>query len=78
MKSTVQFLVVSIFKYVGAHIMNFVMHDGLNENIEHILRVRNGIKYVKQSTSRWAKWKARVKKEKIAIETRMCLDVQTY
>jgi hypothetical protein len=40
-----------------AHILNFIVIDGLKEVSDSIMKVRNAVKYVKSSPSRFEKFK---------------------
>ncbi|XP_019232938.1 PREDICTED: zinc finger BED domain-containing protein DAYSLEEPER-like [Nicotiana attenuata] len=49
----------------NAHILNLIVKDGLDEQIDPITRVRNAVKYVRSSPSRFASFKSFVEKAKI-------------
>ncbi|XP_073061975.1 zinc finger BED domain-containing protein RICESLEEPER 2-like [Primulina eburnea] len=60
-----------------AHIINLIVVDGLKEINESVSRVRNAVKYVRQSPSRLIKFKECVEIEKIESKNSLCLDVST-
>ncbi|XP_073017778.1 zinc finger BED domain-containing protein RICESLEEPER 2-like [Primulina eburnea] len=60
-----------------AHIINLIVVDGLQEINESVSRVRNAVKYVRQSPSRLIKFKEYVEIEKIESKNSLCLDVST-
>jgi len=61
----------------NAHILNLIVKDGLDEQIEPITRVRNAVKYVRSSPSRFASFKSFVEKAKIDTHGLVSLDVET-
>jgi hypothetical protein len=60
-----------------AHILNLIVTDGLKEVSDSIVKVRNAVKYVKSSPSRFDKFKACMETEKIQFKGLLCLDVPT-
>ncbi|KAL9687472.1 hypothetical protein QQ045_031875 [Rhodiola kirilowii] len=60
-----------------AHIINLVVVDGLKSMNHSISRIRNAIRYVRQSPSRWAKFKECISLEKIDNKSHVTLDVRT-
>lgn len=60
-----------------AHIMNLVVNDGLKLSNDSVCRVRNAVRYVRQSPSRLQKFKSCVEMEKIESKSLLCLDVPT-
>lgn len=60
-----------------AHIINLIVVDGLKDMNESVARVRDAVKYVKQSPARLSKFKECVKIEKIESKNSLCLDVST-
>ncbi|CAM8898360.1 unnamed protein product [Rhodiola kirilowii] len=60
-----------------AHIINLVVVDGLNSLKHSISRIRNAVRYVRQSPSRWEKFKECIAYEKIESKNSVCLDVRT-
>jgi hypothetical protein len=60
-----------------AHILNLTVTDGLKEVSDSIVKVRNAVKYVKSSPSRFEKFKACMETEKIQFKGLLCLDVPT-
>ncbi|KAK6137046.1 hypothetical protein DH2020_029210 [Rehmannia glutinosa] len=61
----------------SAHIVNLIVKEGLEEQNEAIMRVRNAVKYVRSSPSRLNAFKKCVEKEKIDSKSLVCLDVET-
>ncbi|XP_075665238.1 zinc finger BED domain-containing protein RICESLEEPER 2-like [Castanea sativa] len=57
--------------------MNLIVMEGLKSLHESIVKIRNAIRYVKSSPSRYDKFKACVEKVKIASKGCVCLDVPT-
>ncbi|XP_075109271.1 zinc finger BED domain-containing protein RICESLEEPER 2-like [Nicotiana tabacum] len=49
----------------NAHILNLIVKDGLDEQIEPISSVRNMVKYIRSSLSRFSSFKSLVEKAKI-------------
>ena len=60
-----------------AHIVNLIVMEGLKSLHESIVKVRNAVRYVRSSPSRYDKFKACVEKVKIARKGCVCLDVPT-
>jgi hypothetical protein len=60
-----------------AHIINLVVQDGLKEISDSIVRVRQAVRYVKQSPARLQKFKKCIEEEKIQTKKMLCLDVPT-
>ncbi|KAL0308961.1 UNVERIFIED_CONTAM: putative AC transposase [Sesamum radiatum] len=61
----------------SAHIVNLIVKEGLEEQHESIMRVRNAVKYVRSSPARLKAFKRCVKKEKIDSKCLICLNVET-
>ncbi|KAH0725157.1 hypothetical protein KY284_001022 [Solanum tuberosum] len=61
----------------NAHILNIIVKEGLDEQIEPISRIRNAVKYVKSSASRFASFKSNVEKTKLDTHGLLSLDVET-
>uniref|UniRef100_A0A803MKM4 BED-type domain-containing protein n=1 Tax=Chenopodium quinoa TaxID=63459 RepID=A0A803MKM4_CHEQI len=60
-----------------AHIVNLVVSDGLKIVNESINRVRQAVRFIKQSPSRLVRFKKCVVEEKINSKKLLCLDVPT-
>ena len=60
-----------------AHIVNLIVMEGLKSLHESIVKVRNAVRYVRSSPSRYDKFKACVEKVKIASKGCVYLDVPT-
>ena len=60
-----------------AHILNLIVVEGLSENSESILRVRDVVRYVRSSPQRLESFKKCVEKEKLDLKKNVCLDVST-
>jgi hypothetical protein len=60
-----------------AHILNLIVTDGLKEVSNSIVKVRNTVKYVKSSPSRFEKFKACMETKKIQFKGLLCLDIPT-
>ncbi|KAL0431053.1 UNVERIFIED_CONTAM: putative AC transposase [Sesamum radiatum] len=60
-----------------AHIVNLIVKDGLNEQSNCIIRIRNAIKYVRSSPSRFRIFKKCVDMEKIESKHLVSLDIDT-
>ncbi|KAG7951665.1 hypothetical protein I3843_12G018900 [Carya illinoinensis] len=60
----------------AAYILNLIVMDGLKDVIDFVSKIRDAIRYVKSSPSRFAKFKACAVKEKISGRM-ICLDVPT-
>nr|XP_033508108.1 zinc finger BED domain-containing protein RICESLEEPER 2-like [Nicotiana tomentosiformis] len=61
----------------NVHILNLIVKNGLDEQIDPIFRIRNAVKYVKSSSSRFASFKSHVEKVKIDNHGLLSLDVET-
>ncbi|KAH0675339.1 hypothetical protein KY285_023140 [Solanum tuberosum] len=61
----------------NAHILNIIVKEGIDEQIEPISRIRNAVKYVKSSASRFASFKSYVEKTKLDTHGLLSLDVET-
>ncbi|KAF7126546.1 hypothetical protein RHSIM_Rhsim11G0012000 [Rhododendron simsii] len=61
----------------SAHILNLIVHKGLQEIDIPIARVRNMVRYVRSSPSSMAEFWSCVEKEKIVCRLKPCLDVST-
>lgn len=61
----------------NAHILNIIVKEGLDEQIEPISCIRNAVKYVKSSASRFTSFKSYVEKVKIYTHGLLSLDVET-
>jgi hypothetical protein len=60
-----------------AHILNLIVHEGLKDVDELIIKVRNLVKYVKSSPKRLDWFKSCVRRQKIQCNNLLCLDVPT-
>ncbi|WCJ37927.1 Zinc finger BED domain-containing protein RICESLEEPER 2 [Euphorbia peplus] len=60
-----------------AHILNLVVVEGLKELIEPIKKIRNVVRYIRQSPARLKKFKECIEAEKIPDKNLLCLDVCT-
>ncbi|KAL9682846.1 hypothetical protein QQ045_014656 [Rhodiola kirilowii] len=60
-----------------AHIINLVVVDGLKGMKDSISRIRNAVRYVRQSPSRWEKFKQSIVLAKIDSKSHVSLDVRT-
>ncbi|CAM8899240.1 unnamed protein product [Rhodiola kirilowii] len=60
-----------------AHIINLVVVDGLKGMKHSISRIRNAVRYVRQSPSRWGKFKRSIVLAKIDSKSHVSLDVRT-
>lgn len=60
-----------------AHVLNLIVVDGLEEMNVAVSRVRNAVKYIRNSPVRLAKFKECVISEKIDCKSLLCLDVCT-
>ncbi|KAK9079749.1 hypothetical protein SSX86_001422 [Deinandra increscens subsp. villosa] len=61
----------------NAHIINLVVKEGLEEQDQSIRKIRNAIRYLRSSPSRYQSFKESVEKEKIDCKRKPCLDVET-
>nr|KYP38668.1 Putative AC transposase [Cajanus cajan]KYP38675.1 Putative AC transposase [Cajanus cajan]KYP38677.1 Putative AC transposase [Cajanus cajan] len=59
------------------HILSLIVKEGLKEIKDSILKIRNAVKYVKFSSTRFARFKACVEQEEISYKGLVCLDVET-
>ncbi|KAF5175023.1 Zinc finger bed domain-containing protein ricesleeper [Thalictrum thalictroides] len=59
----------------SGHILNFVVHDGLEQFNDSIVRVREAVRYLRSYPSRWAKWEKCVKDENVDSNKNVCLDI---
>ncbi|XP_073030651.1 zinc finger BED domain-containing protein RICESLEEPER 2-like [Primulina eburnea] len=60
-----------------AHIINLIVQDGLKEVGDSVRRVRQAIRYIRQSPARNEKFKDCCELEKITSKKSLCLDVVT-
>ncbi|XP_009626477.1 zinc finger BED domain-containing protein RICESLEEPER 2-like [Nicotiana tomentosiformis] len=60
-----------------AHIINLIVQESLEEVGDSVKRVRQAVRYIKQSSKRWRKFKACCLFERITYENSLCLDVPT-
>lgn len=60
-----------------AHIINLVVRDGLDEQFDSITKIRNAVKYLRSSPSRYDTFLECVELEKIDCKKKPCLDVET-
>lgn len=60
-----------------AHILNLVVNEGLKEQQLSIDSIRNAVRYVRSSPSRFKKFKECIEAEMIKSESLVCLDVST-
>ncbi|KAM3395034.1 zinc finger BED domain-containing protein RICESLEEPER 2-like [Capsicum galapagoense] len=60
-----------------AHILNLIVQDGLKEIDKPVKRVRQAVKYVKQSAARVKKFKECCESQLITCKKSLCLDVPT-
>ncbi|CAN4077925.1 unnamed protein product [Withania somnifera] len=60
-----------------AHILNLIVQDGLKEIGKSVKRVRQAVKYIKQSPQRIAKFKECCESQLITCRKSLCLDVPT-
>lgn len=60
-----------------AHIINLVVRDGLDEQFKTITKIRNAVKYLRSSPSRYDNFLECVEFEKISSKNKPCLDVET-
>ncbi|KAD4585339.1 hypothetical protein E3N88_22940 [Mikania micrantha] len=61
----------------NAHIINLVVKEGLEEQVDSISRIRNAVRYIRSSPSRYQSFKESVEKENIDCKRKPCLDVDT-
>ncbi|XP_057954073.1 zinc finger BED domain-containing protein RICESLEEPER 1-like [Malania oleifera] len=60
-----------------AHIINLIVQDGLKLVGDSVLRIRQAVKYIRQSPGRTAKFKECANEEKVNCKKHLCLDVPT-
>ncbi|KAL9170582.1 hypothetical protein ABFS82_04G154100 [Erythranthe guttata] len=60
-----------------AHILNLIVKDGLKEQNESILKIRNGVRYVRSSPARLKTFTKCANVEKIESKSSVCLDIET-
>ncbi|KNA11902.1 hypothetical protein SOVF_130440 [Spinacia oleracea] len=60
-----------------AHIINLVVSDGMKTVNDSIIRVRQAVRFIKQSPARLQRFKKCVEDEKIMSKKLLCLDVPT-
>ncbi|TXG47936.1 hypothetical protein EZV62_027230 [Acer yangbiense] len=60
-----------------AHIVNLIVNDGLKEMHDSVVAIRNAVKFVKSSPSRFNKFKKCVEHDKIQNKGLVVLDVPT-
>ncbi|KAK0583489.1 hypothetical protein LWI29_037478 [Acer saccharum] len=60
-----------------AHIVNLIVNDGLGELNDSIVAIRNAVKFVKSSPSRFESFKRSVEREKIQHKGLVVLDLPT-
>ncbi|KAM3304099.1 hypothetical protein P3S67_015131 [Capsicum chacoense] len=60
-----------------AHIFNLVVQEGLKEMNDYVKRVRQVVRYIRQSPAKLKKFKECCELEKIACKKSLCLDVPT-
>ncbi|KAG7552021.1 Ribonuclease H-like superfamily [Arabidopsis thaliana x Arabidopsis arenosa] len=61
----------------GAHILNLVVKDGLDENKDKISRIRAAVRYVRSSPGRLNKFKECILHLRLSSTAGVCLDVET-
>ncbi|KAM3264959.1 hypothetical protein P3L10_001953 [Capsicum annuum] len=59
------------------HILNLIVQDGLKKIDKSVKRVRQTLKYVKQSAARVTKFKEYCESQLITCKKSLCLDVPT-
>ncbi|KAG8651936.1 hypothetical protein MANES_06G036850v8 [Manihot esculenta] len=60
-----------------AHIINLVVVDGMKDGLTPIKKVRDAVRYIKQSPARLQRFKACCEMEGIQSKSSLCLDVST-
>ncbi|KAK4280639.1 hypothetical protein QN277_012238 [Acacia crassicarpa] len=60
-----------------AHVLNLVVNEGIREMKESFEAIRNAVRYVRSSPSRFLKFKTWAESEKIDTKSLVCLDVST-
>uniref|UniRef100_A0A803MMN0 Uncharacterized protein n=1 Tax=Chenopodium quinoa TaxID=63459 RepID=A0A803MMN0_CHEQI len=61
----------------AAHILNFVVKDGLKDVNVSVFKVRAAVKYVRSCPSRLQKFKSCVEEENITCKCLICLNIET-
>lgn len=61
----------------AAHIVDLIVQDGLKEVVISIKRIRAVVRYIKNNTSRLAKFKELAEEEKVGIKAFLNLDICT-
>ena len=61
----------------SAHILNLIVHEGLVEMDETIVKVRKSVRHGRPSPQRQSTFKLCVEKEKVDFKIQLCLDVPT-
>ena len=61
----------------SAHILNLIIHEGLVDMDETIVKVRKSVQYVISPPQRQSTFKLCVEKEKVDFKNKLCLDVPT-
>ena len=60
-----------------AHIVNLIVCEGLKDQNESVVKIRNAVRYVRSSPSRLQTFKNCVEREKIPSKSLVCLDLPT-
>uniref|UniRef100_A0A1U7XB00 Zinc finger BED domain-containing protein RICESLEEPER 2-like n=1 Tax=Nicotiana sylvestris TaxID=4096 RepID=A0A1U7XB00_NICSY len=60
-----------------AHIINLVVQDGLRDGSVSVERIRQAVRYIRQSPARWKKFKECCDLDRITSKKSLCLDVPT-
>ena len=60
-----------------AHIVNLIVCEGLKDQNESVVKIRNAVRYVRSSPSRLQTFKNCVEREKIPSKSLVCLDLST-
>ncbi|XP_075099895.1 zinc finger BED domain-containing protein RICESLEEPER 2-like [Nicotiana tabacum] len=60
-----------------AHIINLVVQDGLRDGSVSVERIRQVVRYIRQSPARWKKFKECCDLDRITSKKSLCLDVPT-
>ena len=61
----------------STHILNLVVQDGLKEENESVIKIRNAVQYVRSSPAELDAFKKCVEHVKILNKSLLCLDVNT-
>jgi hypothetical protein len=61
----------------AAHVLNLVVHEGLDELGDCIDNIKNAVKYMRYSPSRMAKFKSCIERKNITCMKMVCLDTKT-